>query len=96
MLPYGYSNADGGHAMSLSITRLSEKSIRLKVFNGGDGVQYHISNMLGSKAQALPYIQYDGIPQHLFVNSMFFHSFARVQNDKFRDKEHYSQSQALV
>ena len=87
MLPYGFANADGGHAMSLSLTRLSEKSIRLKVFNTGAGVQYHISNMLGSKAQALPYIQYDDIPHHLFLESIFFHSFARIQNTQFREKD---------
>ena len=87
MLPYGFANADGGHAMSLSLTRLSEKNIRLRVFNAGAGVQYHISNMLGSKAQALPYMQYDNIPRHLFMKSMFFHSFARIQNTQFRDKD---------
>lgn len=55
-IPFGYTSNNGGHAMMLQIV-----DSELRVFNTGDGINYHLNKPMGGKIKYSPVLSFKDI-----------------------------------
>ncbi len=88
LLPFGWVEVLGGHAMLLEISLNSMKELNMEIFNSGDGIQYHFTKYDYERMSVLPNMIFEGIPLSRLEENLFYEGFADLLLPI--DKESYS------
>ena len=79
LLPVGWSNAEGAHAMLLKVTKRENESYDLTLYNTGAGCQYHKNDPYDRKLKMLPYVEFSRVEKSKLLQPGFAQSLIEHQ-----------------
>ncbi len=69
----------GGHAIVYEVIRETEKTYAFRVYNRGDGTEYHEEFTQGKKSMILPFTEIDGIVKKNLLSPIFLQKLQALQ-----------------
>lgn len=92
LLPAGWQNSIGkGHAIAITIKRLSEKRYAVTAHNTGEGLRFHSGYILNGEKKYLCYLTRTNIPINRLCNQEFLEAFLEMQVAKNWSSTNYDE-----
>lgn len=80
----GWEKSVTGHAIVLEITSQGENLYSLRIFNRGDGVDYHGMRAISGKLQAFPFFEITDISEESITDPIFLKALQEMQRPATR------------